>query len=192
MWSRTLLSPSVPIKRNSAKHDAFPLASSSSFRAFGTEKGLIHLYQAGKTIPGVSIGHGFSNFVGHQPCSSVLFYVQEPLHLRKRYSHLIHRHMVNHPIPLHQRSSRCMEDRACRDACLGTTPFAIEQMPPGKIPSSFIPALGANKSFRPPQCCKMPRTGIVIRKFPLKLYQTPLFVFLGHFPPCPRIYPESL
>jgi len=178
----------ISIKRYRAKNRALSLAPSSSLCSLGSEKRIIHLHQTRKAISGISIRHCFANLVSHQPCGSVLFDIKESLHLRHRYPNFVHRHMVEHPIPVHQRRVGSVKDRSCCHTCLKSTHFAVEQLSRGKVPNFIMSAAWANKSFWPSLLHKVLCTGFIIWKFLLELYQTTLFVFLGQVAKCPRIY----
>jgi len=185
--ARMFLTSAISIKRHSAKNIAFPLASSSSLRSLGCEKGIVHLNQTRKAISGVSIRHGFSNLVTHQPSGSALLDIKKSLHLGYRYPNFVHRHMVEQPIPLHQRRSAPVKNRSCRQTCLKPTHLAVVKAPIEKVLSFLMAAPWANISICPSFLCKVLCTGFIIRKFFLEFDQTTSSVSLGHFSNCPRI-----
>ena len=186
--SRMLHSFTVSKKRHCTKDSAFSLASPSLLRSFGSEKRIIHFYQTCKAILGIPICHSFSNFMSHQPCGSLLFDIKKPLHLRYGYTDFIHRHVIDHPVPFHQRCPSTMENRSRYYTCLRSTILAVVKMPIRKVPRFFMSTLGANKPIRPSLRCNVLRACFVIRKFFLEFYQAALFILLGHFSSCPRIY----
>ena len=178
----------ISIKRYRAKNGTLSLASASSLRSFGSEKRIIHLHQARKAISSISIRHGFAYLVSHQPRGSVLFDVKQSLHLCHRYPNLAHRHVVEQPIPFHQRRSGPVKNRSGGHARLKSTNLTVEQLSLGKVPGFFVPTPGADKPIRPSLPDKVLPASFTIRKFLLEFYQTTFFVFLGHIPTCPRIY----
>lgn len=177
----------VSIKRNCAKYCTLSLAHSSSFRAFWAKKRVIHLHQARKTTSGISIRHRFTELVSHQPNGPLLLDIKKPLHLCYRYPNFVDCHMVDHPIPLHQRRPSPVKNRCYSYSCLESTHFIVEQVPLGKIPGFIISTLGTNKSIWPPLLCKVLCARFVIQGFLLKLYQTTFFLPLWHLATCPRM-----
>jgi hypothetical protein len=125
--------------------------------------------------------------VTHQPSGSVLLDIQKPLHLGDRHSNFVHRHVVNQPIPLHQRRSGPVKNRSCCQTRLKPTDLAIVEAPIRKVPGLIMAAPWANIALCPSLLCKVLCTGFIIRKFLLELYQATLSVFLGHLATCPRI-----
>jgi len=125
--TRMFLPLTISIKRYCAKNRALSLAPSPSLRRLGSEKRITHLHQALKAISGISIRHCFANLVSHQPRGPVLRDIKKSLHLRHRYPNFVHLHMVEHPIPVHQRRVGTMEDRSCCYTCLKSTDFAVAQ-----------------------------------------------------------------
>ncbi len=186
--TRVFLPLTISIKRYGAENGALSLAPSSWLRPLGSEKRFIHFYQTRKTISGISICHRFANLVSHQPRCPVLRDIKKPLHPGYRHFNFVYRHMIDPPIPLHQRRPSAVKNGSCRHTCLESTHFTVEQVPLGKIPGFLMSTPWANKSIWLSLLCKVLRTRFIIWKFLLELYQTTLFVFLGHLSICPRIY----
>ena len=74
--------------------------------------------------------------------------LEKPLHLPDRDPHFVHGHMVDEPIPFHQRRPRPVENRFCCQTCLKTTILTVEQLSLPKIPSFTMSAVEANKPIR--------------------------------------------
>jgi hypothetical protein len=120
--------------------------------------------------------------MGHQPCRLVISDRQDPLHLRDRYAHFVHSHVVEEPIPLDQRCASPVENSARRQADLCSTPLTVEDVPCPDEPRFLIPTSRTLESIRPSDFSKMPGARFLSGKLPLKLKQTPFHVSRGH--PC--------
>ena len=183
---RTLYSLPISIKRYRAQDRTFILAPSSSLLSPGAEKRIVHFDQSGKTISGIPIRHRLANFVSHQPRGPVLLDLQDSLHLRDRHSHFVHRHMVEQPIPFHQRSPRALKNSSCCNARLKATILAVKQFSLRKMPGFVMSALRTDKTMRPSLLRKVLRTSLFIRERVLELYQAIFCILLGHLSICPR------
>ena len=85
-----------------------------------------------------------------------------------------------------------MKNRSCCHTGLTSAELTVKQLSFGQIPSFLMSALKTNKSVWPSLFHKVLCASFVILEFLLELYQTSLFVFLGHLCTSPRIYPRSL
>ena len=181
----------ISIKRNCTKNSALPFAPSPSFCSLGSKERIIHLHQPRKAISGISICHGFANLVSHQPSGSIFLDIKQPFYLRYRYPNFAHRHMIDHPIPFYQGRPGSMKNRSGCYTDLVSTELTVKKMSLRQIPSFVMSALGTKKSIWPPLLRKVCCTSFIIWKFFLKFDQTALFISLGHFFTCPRIYLKS-
>lgn len=98
----------VSIKRHRTQNGSLPLTSSSSYLTSRPKKGIIHLYQTNQAISSISISHGFSDLVSHEPCGLVILDIQNTLHFGNRHADLIHCHMVDQPVPPDKRGVRVL------------------------------------------------------------------------------------
>ena len=170
----------VTIKRYRTQNGAFPFAPSSWCITLWSEKGVIHLYQTGKTVSGIPIRHRLTHLVGHQPCCLVIPDFENSLHFRNRYAYFVHGHMVDEPIPLYQRRAGFVEDRPCRQTDLCSTPFAVKDVSCSDEPRLAMPASRALKSIRPPHFLQVFKACVLSGKFFLKFKQATLCVSFGH------------
>jgi len=178
--AKMFLPLTISIKRYRTKNRTLSPAPSSLFRSLGSENESSISTKPARLIPGISIRHCFANLVSHQPNGSILFDIKKPLYLRYRYPNFVHRHVVEQPIPLHQRRPGPVKNCSCCHTCLKSTNFTVEQLFLGKVPGFFMSAPWANKAIWPSLLCKMLCASFIIWKFFLEFYQTTLFVILGH------------
>ena len=91
----------------------------------GSKEGFIKLYETAKLIALVSLRHGRSDFVRHEPNCLVRADSQESLSLHHRDTMFIAAHEKNEPKPDFQRHMGLMKDGPCSQRDLDTAIFAL-------------------------------------------------------------------
>jgi hypothetical protein len=180
-----LFPSAISIQRNRVQHGAFRLAPSTMDFPGRAEETFIHLNQSGKTISRIPGRHRLSYLMSHKPRGFILPNTQYPLHFGDRYPHLVHRHVINQPVPFQERHSCAMKDRSRSHTGLSSAFFAYKKLPFCEVPPLIMPAARTFKSVSPSLLSLMLGTSIRIRKTLLKTDKIALLVCSRHrLTPC--------
>ena len=113
-----------------------------------------------------------ANLVEHRPRGLVAPETCVPLELKRRDPLLVASEKEDRPEPGEQRNPCPMEDRPCRDRALVTATAALLQPPRRDPRARLMPAIRADKTFRPAPPAQRVPAGLLIRKGCLELMQS--------------------
>ena len=106
--------------------------------------------------------------------------LKNPLHLGDGYPHLVHRHVIDKPVPLEKRHACLVENRPRCHAGLMAASLTVEKPSSLKKPELIMTTNRTLESQRPPLLNQMLGARLVCRELLLEVQQAPLFVRIRH------------